>query len=256
MVAAILQFTCPADAYADGGSEGKSLHPLDDGRRTLGKFPENLLRGFGGLFTEKNLHPFIVGATATALSTAVDDDVRESFADSEDDSADFAGEYLGPKGLGAITLGLFIGGRYSNDPRFRAMSYDLTVAVLVNLGYTGALKAAVGRERPDESDDYSFPSGHTSNAFAMASVMDEHYGARIGIPAYILASLIGISRVRADAHWLSDVVAGSALGYMVGRGVVHQNEKPIKRNKLSLQAVGLVPGPNQPFPGVVFGMVF
>jgi hypothetical protein len=49
---------------------------------------------------------------------------------------------------------------------------------------------------------------------------------RLGIPAYVLASLVGVSRLRSNAHWLSDVLAGAALGHIVGRAVVRQNGEP------------------------------
>jgi membrane-associated phospholipid phosphatase len=145
--------------------------------------------------------------------------------DDNDDASEFASDYLGPLGLGVVTAGVFVAGQYSDDLVFRDMSYDMGVAVVANLVLTGVLKEGVSRTRPNEGDDQSFPSGHTSNAFAIAAVADAHYGRKAGIPAYVVASLIGVSRIRRDAHWLSDVVAGAALGYLTGTTVVRQNSK-------------------------------
>jgi len=100
-------------------------------------------------------------------------------------------------------------------------------ALLVNIGYTELLKAAVGRERPNGENDRSFPSGHTSNAFTLATVLERHYGWKAGVPAYAVAATMGYSRIVRDKHWLSDVVAGATLGYIVGRTVVRVNGKPL-----------------------------
>ena len=48
------------------------------------------------------------------------------------------------------------------------------------------------------------------------------------VPAYLLAGLVGASRLEQDKHHLSDVVAGAALGYIVGRTVVRVNGRPIE----------------------------
>lgn len=83
---------------------------------------------------------------------------------------------------------------------------------LTNVAATGALKLAIARERPDGSNDNSFPSGHTSAAFQGASFIHLRYGWGKGLPAYAAATFVGFSRVYADKHYVSDVVAGAALG--------------------------------------------
>ena len=107
------------------------------------------------------------------------------------------------------------------------MTYDMLDAAVVNLGYTELLKLAVGRERPNGQDEKSFPSGHTSK-LALAAVAERHYGWKLGIPAYLVAGLVGASRIQQDKHYLSDVVAGAALGYVVGRTVVRVNRRPLE----------------------------
>lgn len=68
----------------------------------------------------------------------------------------------------------------------------------------------------------SFPSGHTTVAFAAATVFAMEYRDKPLIPiiAYTAASLIGISRITENRHWFSDVVAGAVLGYFSGKQVV------------------------------------
>jgi membrane-associated phospholipid phosphatase len=137
--------------------------------------------------------------------------------------------------MAPIALGLFASGRLVGDGRFRAVTYDITEALILSEVYSEVLKRAVHRTRPDSSDNFSFPSGHTSAAFAWATVANAHYGAKVGIPSYIVASAIGASRLVKDKHYLSDVLAGATLGYIVGRTVVRENgEPPARRTRVSL----------------------
>jgi membrane-associated phospholipid phosphatase len=94
---------------------------------------------------------------------------------------------------------------------------------------------------PDNTAYSSFPSGHTTVAFAAATVFAMEYKDSKFAPilAYSAASLIGLSRIMQNAHWASDVLVGAALGYLCGRQVVNnyhryakiQNAK--KKNTLS-----------------------
>jgi membrane-associated phospholipid phosphatase len=197
----------------------------DDGRRTIRSFPVNLGRAAVGVFSRDNLVPALVGGAATGAALAADDAVRDAVSDPNSGFDRTVGTWSGA-GSAALTAGLFVAGRFSHGPVFRAMTYDMADAVVVTLGYTSALKVAVGRERPNGADDRSFPSGHAANAFALAAVADRHYGWRVGVPAYGLAAVVAASRVRVDAHYLSDVVAGSAIGFLVGRTVVRLNSRP------------------------------
>ena len=78
---------------------------------------------------------------------------------------------------------------------------------------TSTLKVAVGRTRPS-GGTHSFPSGHTSAAFAAASLIDENQGGALGVSAYGLAGLTGYSRIESKAHYPSDVLAGAAIGIL------------------------------------------
>jgi membrane-associated phospholipid phosphatase len=132
----------------------------------------------------------------------------------------------GTLAVSGLTIGFFSAGRIARGDRFRATTYDVSQAIIVNFTYTVALKLIVGRERPDHSNRQSFPSGHASNAFAGASVIAHHYGDWLGIPAYGVATYIAASRLASHRHHLSDVVAGSVFGYGVGRAVYRRNSRP------------------------------
>jgi membrane-associated phospholipid phosphatase len=158
---------------------------------------------------------------AAASASFFDQDVREA-AQTYDwgESLETAG---GPVWSTVFVASMFTAGRISKGTRFRAMTYDMLDASIVNFAYTSVIKELVGRERPNGQDEKSFPSGHTSNSFALAAVAQRHYGWKIGVPAYLTAGLVGASRIQQDKHYLSDVVAGATLGYLVGRTVVRVN---------------------------------
>lgn len=91
-----------------------------------------------------------------------------------------------------------------------AFSLGATYAV------TTGLKLAIEEERPDASNDKSFPSGHTSSSFAAAATLHKRHGWQVGVPAHIVAAFVGVARVKADKHYVHDVIAGAAIGEAAG----------------------------------------
>lgn len=81
---------------------------------------------------------------------------------------------------------------------------------------TQGLKEVFPSRRPDGSDDKSFPSGHTSTSFAAAATLHNRYGWEAGLPAYVVASFVGLSRVEAKRHRIGDVLVGAAIGTATG----------------------------------------
>lgn len=91
--------------------------------------------------------------------------------------------------------------------------YVLAEAIMA--GSTFSVKHMVGRERPDGADNYSFPSGHTANAFAAAEFLNQEYrdvSPWIGYAGYTVATATGVLRMYNNKHWVSDVVAGAGFG--------------------------------------------
>lgn len=88
------------------------------------------------------------------------------------------------------------------------------------------LKNLVGRIRPYESiaelmivipkpGEFSFPSGHTSSSFACAWMFFQKLPKRYGVPALVLATLIGLSRLYVGVHYPTDVLAGAVSGILI-----------------------------------------
>lgn len=107
---------------------------------------------------------------------------------------------------------------------------DLQAAgsLLVTGGATWGLKELIPERRPDGSDRKSFPSGHTSIAFAAAGTLENRYGWQAGAPAFILASFVGVARVEARRHHWYDVVTGAALGTGTAFAITRQRGSDVR----------------------------
>jgi membrane-associated phospholipid phosphatase len=91
-------------------------------------------------------------------------------------------------------------------------SGSVGAATLVSLG----LKDIFPETRPDGSDRRSFPSTHTATSFAAAATLQNRYGWKVGLPAHLVATIVGISRVQGTKHHWYDVAAGALLGEASG----------------------------------------
>ena len=119
-------------------------------------------------------------------------------------------------------------------------------AVAVSDWLAMGLKALVDRPRPPLRyvepkvlvplpHDASFPSGHATNAFALASVVAAHSdGWLIPTLAYSVASGVAASRMNDNAHWASDVVAGALIGASTGRFIAHRHRKANRQAVVTL----------------------
>jgi len=198
----------------------------DDKRRTVRSYGHNLGYNFLAVLQHESHKSLLVTAGLTAPSFLLDHAAEQYFIDHPHEDYGKIGASLGGGvAVAAVTVGLFSAGRISRGDVFRSASYDLSQAIIVTAVYTEALKLAVRRERPDQSNNQSFPSGHASNAFAIASVISKHYRA-LAIPSYGLATFIAVSRIAANKHHFSDIVAGGGLGWSIGRSVVRRNSRP------------------------------
>lgn len=127
-------------------------------------------------------------------------------------------------GLGFITCESIKSGN-SFRQYFKKIELVLESIAITQL-ITQSLKLTTLRTRPNKSDNHSFPSGHTSSTFALAGSLNGIYGWRVGIPAYLCASVVGAQRINQNAHYLSDVLVGALIGYLVSNGFseLHQKE--------------------------------
>jgi len=90
---------------------------------------------------------------------------------------------------------------------------------------TRGLKPLVNETRPN-GGKHSFPSGHSTSAFAGATFLQIRYGWKIGIPAYLLASYVAYTRIYAHKHYIWDVTAGAFIG--IGSALIFTKKFPKK----------------------------
>jgi membrane-associated phospholipid phosphatase len=143
---------------------------------------------------------------------------------------------------GAVLAGSLGYGFIKNDPEVKQHAFELALNIVVSTAISEALKKTINRERP--ADRYpkeifvngavhgeSFPSGHTSLAFATATTLALDYKKwYIVVPAYLWAGSVGYSRMYLGKHYPGDVLAGAAIG--IGSGYLsHWATKKLFRPK-------------------------
>jgi membrane-associated phospholipid phosphatase len=150
---------------------------------------------------------------------------------------------LADPGSFAAGSALYVIGRTNGQRRLQALGLHSVESILIADMLGGTIKVLAGRQRPfvdinnpgsfgflrGFSDDKyrSFPSGHTITAFAFASTVSRetqfwwpHQTYLVGTIFYGGATLVGLSRMYNNMHWASDVMAGAAIGTLVGLKVV------------------------------------
>lgn len=151
--------------------------------------------------------------------------------------------------------GFGVYGLISKNDKIKTTTLLATQAYLTGGAVESVIKLLSGRTRPSAFGTYaesepnffgpfskrakningskeysSFPSGHTTVAFAAATVFAKEYSNTIVVPiiAYSSATLIGLSRLTENKHWASDILVGAALGYLTGKQIVNNYHRYAK----------------------------
>ena len=150
---------------------------------------------------------------------------------------------IGMPGSIGVAAALYVIGRTSDNAHVEDIGLHATESILLANIVAGGIKVVAGRARPEVdvnnprdfqlfrgrkgSEFQSFPSGHTTSAFAFATTISSELvrwqpGTRwtVGPVLYTGAALVGASRMYNNKHWASDVLAGAAIGTFVGSKVV------------------------------------
>jgi membrane-associated phospholipid phosphatase len=117
----------------------------------------------------------------------------------------------------------FLGSLLSEDQRMQDAAFTSLQAIVFANVITNSLKAVAGRSRPFQaqgphhfrpfSGSTSFPSGHSTTVFALSTPWLLYYPGPASVGLMLVSAGTAASRVATDHHWLSDVVAGSAIGF-------------------------------------------
>ncbi|HAH31931.1 MAG TPA: hypothetical protein DCL44_06415 [Elusimicrobia bacterium] len=221
----------------------------------INNFPVDVLRETGRVFTSPARMTHTDGAWLAGIAGggfllySMDGQIRHAFEKNSSAFNDNAATALEKFGDGAYDLGFLgiygVAGYLLKKPEMTGTAMLAAESFAAANAAGTVIKAAAGRARPYAGKGKgvfkpfkartaytSFPSGHTTSAFSVASVLAARYESPVvGIVAYSLASGVALQRIYADRHWASDVFAGAALGTVVGRAVV-KNTKT-KKEKTS-----------------------
>jgi len=132
------------------------------------------------------------------------------------ESGNVVGNFVFQVGAGVATYGA---GKAFGNQKVAFVGRDIVRAQILSQALVQTLKYTVRRDRPDHSDNKSFPSGHSASAFATATVLNRYYGWKIGVPAYALGSYVALARMSWNRHHASDVVMGAGFGIASARTV-------------------------------------
>ncbi len=125
-----------------------------------------------------------------------------------------------------LALLLFLGSLLSNNERYQDAAFTSLEAVVFSNLITNSLKSVVGRARPYQdlgahafsplSGNTSFPSGHATTVFAFTTPWLLYYRNAPTIILFVLGAGTAFVRMADNVHWLTDVLAGSAIGFTTG----------------------------------------
>ena len=218
------------------------------------------------------LASLVVAATGATMS--IENQVRADVSKMHNKSFDkfnVVTEHFGRPIYGSILSGfLYSTGLIFHDKYVKETGQMLAEAIIANGIYTEVLKITLGRARPFtnepntdidflefelETNENSLPSGHTSTAFTIATVLSERLdNIYASVTLYSLASLTAYQRIYSDVHWLSDIVLGAALGTFIGLKIVKLHETP--QTSTERYSFKLYPQINPNGYGIGFSMDF
>ena len=187
---------------------------------------------------------WIVGGTGMFI--ALDEEINSAFKNNRSIYTEKLMDIFEPFGNGTITVPalatVYFLSHFHENEKAKRTALIATESFLITGLYTTVLKYSFGRHRPrtgnsstsfdgftTNRNSNSFPSGHTSTAFAIATVVANEYEKTPYIKpiSYGIATLTGLSRINYEAHWASDVFFGAALGYFTSKTLLrlHNNKK-------------------------------
>lgn len=181
--------------------------------------------------TRKNAQWWLIFGAATGALIATDHRSAQQLPNSKDQVtiSRHVSQLGSAYSLVPIAGAFYLSGVLTGQSKLRDTGFLGAEALVDGLMVSEVFKLTTGRERPFQGDEgghffhggYGFPSGHAVESFALASVIAHQYHDRKAVVflSYGLATAIGASRFSGREHFASDVVAGGAIGWFIGRYV-------------------------------------
>ena len=182
-------------------------------------------------------------AGGTILLFTIDDNVKDmnlSNQTATNDNIFMFDNYMGNGYTALFTAGVYGYGLLSGNNDIRKLGLQASEAFIYSGIIETIFKAGFGRQRPYKSStqfffepfeitdngDQSFPSGHTTVSFAVATVMaDYSQNFFWKLFWYGSAGMVGLSRIYHNQHWASDVFLGAALGYFTAKFILNSHSE-------------------------------
>ncbi len=208
------------------------------------------------LDSDNLLFLLMAGGGSIALQDRADERIADHFKENGKMSKDLDKftDIVGGPGIHFAATGIwYLLAANNKDDINIQRSWIMFRALTVTGATTLLLKGTVQNHTPN-GKDWAWPSGHTSSSFAVAAVLDEFYGPKIGIPAYLGAGFVGYRMMESGDHWASDVLFGGVLGYIVGHAIAGENT-PLELAGFKVQPL-VTTLHAKPSAGIAFGKRF
>lgn len=182
--------------------------------------------------------PLIAGSAgvlvaASELDPVLLEDVQSSNAEPVSSFLDVTNQ-LGDANVPLLAAGVFGVSLATDDARFQDAAFTSLQSLVYARLITNSLKGIVGRSRPEAqagvhrfapfSGRTSFPSGHTTTAFALVTPWVLYYPHPVTYGLFALSAGTAVARMAKDRHWPTDVVAGAAIGFLTARYLTHRHQ--------------------------------
>ncbi|MDX1740133.1 MAG: phosphatase PAP2 family protein [Rhodothermales bacterium] len=176
------------------------------------------------------------------------DGIRSSYKGTWGDYLDVMNE-LGSRYTWIPATSVFAASLLTDDRKFQDAAFTSVETILASVTITATVKFVVGRSRPEQNESsihlrpfsgrVSFPSGHTTVAFAVISPWVFYYPGPITYSLFALSASTGVARIAKNKHWPTDVLAGAAVGILTGRWLSRRHQARARRQAVVSPFVGL-----------------
>ena len=201
--------------------------------------------------TTEARNPFLIGAGLTLTAAILEDQIvdplqEDTIEDRPLGSFSRLGDLMGQLVPNILYYGAMKTNYWLSDNSESNLNAEIMLkATFYSALVTNVLKYTIREPRPNGRARNSFPSGHTTSAFAFAAAVGEVHGWKWGIPAYTIAGFVGYSRINDNAHYLHDVLGGASIGLGYGLGITY-----LLKNKVVSQNLVIYPHATRSSTGV------